>query len=148
MLRRSFVLGLAAASAAAAGRAWAQSDPLPSWNDGAPKRPILDFVNRTTSAGDAAFVAVPERIATFDNDGTLWVEQPIYVEVAFAIDRVKALGPQHPEWKDQEPFKFVLADDLAGLAATGEKGMLEIIAATHSGTTVPDFERTVLEWLA
>ncbi len=149
MLRRSFGFGLVAASVAVASRATlAQNDPLPSWNDGAAKRAILDFVARTTTAGGREFVAVPERIATFDNDGTLWIEQPIYVQVAFAIDRVRAQAAQHPEWKDQEPFKFVLTDDMAGLAAMGEKGMVQIIAATHSGMTVTDFERTVLDWLA
>ena len=149
MLRRSFGLGLVAASVIAAGRAsFAQNDPLPSWNEGAAKRALIDFVARTTTAGGREFVPVPERIATFDNDGTLWCEQPIYVQVAFAIDRVKAQAAQHPEWKDQEPFKFVLADDIGGLAAMGEKGMVQIIAATHSGMTVTNFERTVVDWLA
>ena len=149
MLRRSFVLGVAATSAAAATtRAWAQADPLPSWNDGAPKRAILDFVSRTTSAASREFVPVPQRIATFDNDGTLWCEQPIYFQFAFAMDRVKALAPQHPEWKEQAPFKYVLADDLASLAGVGEKGMLELVMATHAGMTVPEFERLVLDWLA
>jgi phosphoserine phosphatase len=93
-------------------------------------------------------VPVPERIAVFDNDGTLWAEQPIYFQLAFAIDRVKTLAPQHPEWKDREPFKSVIAGDMAGLAATGEKGMLEIVAATHAGMTVEEFTRTVEEWVA
>jgi phosphoglycolate phosphatase-like HAD superfamily hydrolase len=148
MLRRSFGLGVVAAGIATATRAFGQNDPLPSWNDGTAKTTILDFVSRTTSAGSRDFVPVLERIATFDNDGTLWTEMPIYFQFAFAVDRVKAQAAQHPEWKDKEPFKFVLADDMAGVAAMGEKGMLEIIEATHAGMTVADFERTVLEWLA
>jgi phosphoglycolate phosphatase-like HAD superfamily hydrolase len=126
----------------------AQADPLPSWNDTAPKRAILDFVQRTTMSGSADFVPAPERIAVFDNDGTLWTEQPIYVQVAFAIDRVKMQAAQHPEWKDREPFKSVLAGDMAGLAATGEKGILEIMAATHAGLTTEVFNRHVEEWIA
>ena len=149
MLRRSFGLGLVAAGIVVANRAgFAQSDPLPSWNDGAAKRAILDFVARTTATGGREFVPVPERIATFDNDGTLWCEQPVYFQFAFAMDRVKALASQHPEWKDREPFKSVLANDMAGVAAMGEKGMLEIMAATHAGMTVAEFARTVEEWIA
>jgi hypothetical protein len=149
MLRRSFGFGLAAVSAVTAARStFAQADPLPSWNDGASKRAILDFVSRTTSAGNRDFVPVAERLATFDNDGTLWCEQPIYVQFAFAIDRVKALAPQHPEWKDKPPFSYVIAGDMAGVASMGEKGMVEIVAATHAGMTVADYERTVKEWLA
>lgn len=129
-------------------RAFAQPDPLPSWNDGASKQAILDFVRRTTTAGSADLVPAERRIAVFDNDGTLWTEQPIYFQFAFAMDRVKALAPQHPDWKDREPFKSVLAGDMAGLAATGEKGMLELVAATHTGMTVEDFTRTVEQWIA
>lgn len=149
MLRRSFGLGLVAASVIAAGRAsFAQNDPLPSWNEGAAKRALIDFVARTTTAGGREFVPVPERIATFDNDGTLWCEQPIYVQIAFAMDRVKAEAAKHPEWKDQPPFKYVLADDRAALAGVGEKGMVELVMGTHAGMTVTDFERLVLDWLA
>jgi phosphoglycolate phosphatase-like HAD superfamily hydrolase len=148
MLRRSFVLGLAVAAAATAKPAVAQADPLPSWNDAMPKKAILDFVARTTSAGSREFVPVLERIATFDNDGTLWTEQPIYFQFAFAMDRVTATAAEHPEWKEREPFKSVLANDMAGVAAMGEKGMLEIIEATHSGMTVEAFARTVEEWVA
>ena len=132
----------------AASTAFAQADPLPSWNETAPKRAILDFIARTTAIGGADFVPVPERIAVFDNDGTLWTEQPAYFQLAFALDRVKALAPQHPEWKDREPFKSVLAGDRAGLAATGEKGLLEIVAATHAGMTTEEFTRTVEQWIA
>jgi phosphoglycolate phosphatase-like HAD superfamily hydrolase len=149
MLRRALVLTLVATSVVLAGepRSFAQSDPLPSWNDGVVKRAILEFVRRTTTDGGADLVPVPERIAVFDNDGTLWTEQPIYFQFAFAIDRVKALAPQHPEWKDREPFKSALAGDIAALAATGEKGLLEIMAATHAGMTTEEFARTVEQWI-
>jgi phosphoserine phosphatase len=148
-MRRRWLLtaGLAAGLFGAAG-AYAQADRLPSWNDGPAKKAILDFVARTTTAGAPDFVPVPQRIAVFDNDGTLWAEQPIYFQFAFAIDRVKALAPQHPEWKEREPFKSVIAGDMAGLAATGEKGLLEIMAATHAGMTVEEFTRTVEQWIA
>jgi len=149
VIRRRFVsLAIAAAPLVAASTAWAQADPLPSWNESASKRAILDFIARTTAEGGGDVVPVAERIAVFDNDGTLWTEQPIYFQFAFAIDRVKALAPQHPEWKTLDPFKSVLAGDMAGLAATGEKGMLEIVAATHSGMTVEAFTKTVEDWLA
>ncbi len=148
MLRRSFAFGLVAAGIAAAGRsALAQGDPLPSWNDSPRKRAILDFVARTTTAGSADFVPVPERIATFDNDGTLWCEKPVYFQFMFAMDRVKALAPQHPEWKDKPPFSDVLAGNMAAIAAMGEKGVIELVMATHSGMTVTDFERAALEWV-
>jgi phosphoglycolate phosphatase-like HAD superfamily hydrolase len=149
MLRRWLLIAATAAGVLGGhGNAFAQGDPLPSWNDGSSKRTILDFVTRTTAAGGADFVPVDQRIAVFDNDGTLWTEQPIYFQFAFAIDRVKALAPQHPEWKDREPFKSVLANDMAGLLATGEKGLLEIVAATHTGMTTEDFSRTVADWIA
>ena len=126
----------------------ADPDPLPSWNDGPTKQSILDFVAAVTKEGGPDYVAPAERIATFDNDGTLWIEQPIYNQFAFAIDRVKATSNQHPEWKTKEPFASILKGDLKGLAASGEKGMLEIVAATHSGMTTADFNKTVKEWLA
>jgi len=126
----------------------AQPDPLPSWNDGAPKKAILDFVARTTVEGAPDFVPPPERIAVFDNDGTLWTEQPIYFQFAFAIDRVKALAGQHPDWKEKEPFRSILAGDMAGFLATGEKGVVEVLAATHAGMTTDEFRKTVEEWIA
>ena len=147
MRRRTVLAGMAATGLAAMARpAFAQGDLLPSWNDGPTKRAILDFIARTTQAGD--WVPVPERIACFDNDGTLWTEQPVYFQIAFAFDRVKALAPRHPEWRTQEPFKSVLADDRAALAALGEKGFLEIMAATHTGMTTEAFTKAVLDWLA
>ena len=106
-------------------------DPLPSWNEGATKASILDFVARVTAQGGPYFVPVEQRIATFDNDGTLWIEQPMYIQLAFALDRVKALAPMHPEWKTKQPFAAVLDGDLKALAASGEKGMVEIVAVTH-----------------
>ncbi len=122
--------------------------PLPSWNDGATKQSILDFVAAVTREGSPNFVPVPQRIATFDNDGTLWVEQPMYVQLAFALDRVKALAPLHPEWKKKQPFKAVLDRDVKALAASGEKGLVEIIATTHAGMTTAEFARIVSDWLS
>ena len=124
------------------------ADPLPSWNDGAAKQSITAFVARVTRPGSPDFVAPAERIATFDNDGTLWAEQPMYCQLAFAIDRVQALAPQHPEWKDTEPFASLLEGDLKGALAGGEHALLEIVMATHSGMTTEEFEGVVKDWLA
>jgi phosphoglycolate phosphatase-like HAD superfamily hydrolase len=126
--------------------ALAQADPLPSWNDGVVKKTITDFVARVTTKGGPDFVAVPERIATFDNDGTLWTEQPYYFQFAFALDRIKAMAPQHPEWKNKQPFKALLERDKQALAAVGEKGLIEILEATHTGMTTEEFSKVVLEW--
>jgi hypothetical protein len=123
--------------------AWAAAEPLPSWQDGAGKRAIIDFVARVTMPGGPAFVPASERIATFDNDGTLWAEQPMYFPLAFVLDRVKAFAPQHPEWRDQPPLKAGLEGDLKTLAASGEKGMLELGMATHAGMTTEAFEQIV-----
>jgi len=123
-------------------------DPLPSWNEGAAKRSIIDFVNRVTQPGSSDFVVPEQRIATFDNDGTLWSEQPMYFQLFFAIDRVKALAPKNPAWKTQQPFKAVLENDMQTLAASGEKGLLELVMATHAGNTTEEFEQTVKDWLA
>lgn len=125
----------------------AQGDPLPSWNDGPNKRAIVEFVNRVTKQGGPDFVPIPQRIATFDNDGTLWSEQPIYFQFAFALDRVKALAPHHPEWKTQPLFKAVLDGDVKALLASGEKGLAEIIMVTHTGMTTDEFTHTVFDWL-
>jgi phosphoglycolate phosphatase-like HAD superfamily hydrolase len=138
----------AAAPACWSGAVFAQSDPLPSWNDGAVKKSIIDFVARVTTPGTADFVPAEERIATFDNDGTLWTEQPVYFQVAFAFDEIKRLAPQHPEWKTQRPFKAVLGGDLKALAASGKEGLLDIVAATHAGMTTEEFSKTVLNWIA
>ena len=149
--RRTFLatlLALGLASLISIQARAAETDPLPSWNDGPTKQSILDFVAAVTKDGAPDYVPVPERIATIDNDGTLWVEQPIYAQFAFAVDRVKATADKHPEWKTQEPFASILAGDLKGLAASGEKGMVEIVEATHSGMTTADFNKTVKDWLA
>jgi phosphoglycolate phosphatase-like HAD superfamily hydrolase len=124
----------------------AQTDPLPSWNDGTVKKSISDFVVRVTTQGGPDFVAVPERIATFDNDGTLWTEQPYYFQIAFALDRIKAMAPRHPEWKSKQPFKALLEGDKKTFAAAGKDGLLQVIAATHAGMTVEDFTKTVTAW--
>jgi phosphoglycolate phosphatase-like HAD superfamily hydrolase len=122
--------------------------PLASWQDTAPKAAIVDFVGRVVTTGGADFVPPEQRIAVFDNDGTLWTEQPVYFQFAFAIDRVKAMAPQHPEWQSQEPFRSVLAGDLKGLAASGEKGLVELLAVTHSGMSTDEFSAVVLDWIA
>jgi phosphoglycolate phosphatase-like HAD superfamily hydrolase len=123
-------------------------DPLPSWNDTAPKNAIVGFVERVTKQGSPDFVPPPERIATFDNDGTLWAEQPMYFQLAFALERVKALSSQHPEWNDKEPFASLLRGDLKGALAGGEPSILQIVTATHSGMTTEEFEKAVRDWIA
>ncbi|WP_051677891.1 HAD family phosphatase [Bradyrhizobium sp. URHD0069] len=128
--------------------AQAQRDPLPSWNDGVTKSSILDFVARVTAQNEPYFVPVEQRIATFDNDGTLWIEQPMYVQLAFALDRVKAMAPRHPEWKDKQPFKAVLEDDMKTLAESGERGLVELVLVTHAGMTTDEFAKIVSDWLA
>ena len=124
------------------------ADALPSWNDGAARRSIVAFVETVTKPGGPSFVPAAERIATFDNDGTLWAEQPMYFQLLFALDRVKALAPQHPEWTSREPFASVLRGDLKGVAAQGEKGAMALVAATHAGMTTEEFTKTVLDWIA
>jgi hypothetical protein len=122
-------------------------DTLPSWNDTASKKAITAFVERVTKEGSADFVPAPERIAVFDNDGTLWCEQPLYFQLAFAMDRARALAPQHPEWKDQEPFQSLLAGDMKGFAASGEKGVGALLTATHAGMATEEFEKIVRDWI-
>jgi hypothetical protein len=126
-----------------ASTASAPADPLPSWNDGASKKAIVDFVARVTREGGPDFVPVPERIATFDNDGTLWSEKPVPFQMVFAFDQVKAMAAKHPEWKTKEPFAAVLKGDMAGIAASGEKGVLAVMAATHAGMTTDEFSESV-----
>jgi len=149
--RRSLLAAWLAASALACscgGAAFAQSDPLPSWNDGTVKKSITDFVARVTTPGNADFVPSEQRIATFDNDGTLWCEQPMYFQVVFAFDEIKRTASQHPEWRRKQPFKALLDHDMPTLALSGEKGLLEIVAATHTGMTTEDFSKTVLDWIS
>ena len=122
------------------------TDALPSWNEGAAKKSIVDFVARVTREGGPDFVPPSERIATFDNDGTLWSEKPVPFQLLFAFDRVKALAAQHPEWKTREPFASLLRGDMAGVAASGEHGVLAIVAATHTGMTTDDFSTQMLQW--
>jgi len=126
----------------------AQADPLPSWKDTAPKKAIVAFVERVTKEGAPDFVPVAERIATFDNDGTLWAEQPMYFFLLFALDRVKELAPQHPEWKDKEPFASLLKGDVKGALAGGEHAILEIVMATHAGNTTEQFEKIMKNWIS
>ena len=114
---------------------YAAEDPLPSWNDGPTKQSILDYVTRVTKEGGPDYVEPKDRLATFDNDGTLWIEQPMYNQFVFAIDEVRKQANQHPEWKIKEPFKSVLAGDMKAVAAMGDKGMVEIVAATFPFTT-------------
>jgi hypothetical protein len=123
-------------------------DPLPSWNSGDAKTAILTFVQRLTEQGSPDLIPVPERIATFDNDGTLWCEHPIYVQLAFALDRVKAMAPMHPEWKSKQPFQAVLDGDMKALADAGERALVELVLVTHAGMTVEQFETIVTNWLA
>ena len=142
---RHWLLLLAVLPALAAAQA---SDPLPSWNDGPTRQSILGFVQQATTPGTPAFVPPPERIAVFDNDGTLWSEQPIYFQFAFAFDRVKALAPSHPEWKTQMPFSAILEGDMKTALAGGEKALAEILLATHTGMTTEEFNQAVRDWIA
>jgi len=123
-------------------------DPLPSWNNGPAKQSIIAFVEKVTNPGSPDFVPTPERIATFDNDGTLWNEEPLPVQLYFVIDRVKALAPRHPEWKTTEPFASLLKSDMKGVETGGERGLVELIMSTHAGMTTVEFEKIVNDWIA
>jgi len=146
--RRGALVTILAAALGCSSAVAQAPDPLPSWNDGAVKKSITDFVPRVTTAGSADFVPPDQRIATFDNDGTLWAEQPMYFQIMFAIDRVKALVAKNPDWKKKQPFKAALEDDRKALAALGEPGFLQILAATHTGMTTEEFAKIVADWLA
>jgi len=126
----------------------AQSDLLPSWNDTGPKQAIVAFVGKVTKEGSPDFVPVDERIATFDNDGTLWAEQPVYFQLLFALDRIKALAPQHPEWQTKEPFASLLKGDVKTALAGGEPAIAQIVMATHAGMTTDEFDQIVRDWIA
>ncbi len=132
--------------------AWANiarsQDPLPSWNDGATKQGIVSFVAKVTKEGSPDFVPVDQRIATFDNDGTLWAEQPLYFQLLFALHRVGVLAPQHPEWKEKEPFASLLKGDVKAALAGGEPAIAEVIMVTHAGMTTQEFETIVKDWIA
>lgn len=136
------LLGVAASATAQ------NADPLPSWNDGKAKQSIVAFVERVTAEGAADFVPEAERVAVFDNDGTLWGEQPLYFQLLFALDRVKAMAPQHPEWKDKEPFASLLKGDIKAALAGGEPAIMDIVMTTHSGMTTDEFDRIVRDWVA
>jgi phosphoserine phosphatase len=123
------------------------ADPLPSWNDGGSKQAVIAFVERVTAENSADFVRPAERIAVFDNDGTLWSEQPYYFQLAFALDRVRALAPEHPEWREQQPFKGVLENDLPSVLAGGEQALVELVMATHAGMTTDEFAAIVTDWI-
>ncbi|MGR3804393.1 HAD family hydrolase [Marinibacterium profundimaris] len=138
---------ITAAAVAFALPALSQTDPLPSWNDGDSKAAIIAFVDGVTTEGGDDFVAVADRVAVFDNDGTLWAEKPAYVQLYFAIDRVKALAPQHPDWTTTEPFASILKGDIDKAFAGGHKAIAEVIGATHSGMTTEEFNSTVLDWI-
>jgi phosphoglycolate phosphatase-like HAD superfamily hydrolase len=142
------ILGTIALLAIALASLARAADPLPSWNDTAPKKAIIHFVEKVTKEGSKDFVPIPERIATFDNDGTLWVEQPMYFQAFFVFDRIKQLAPQHPEWKDKEPFASVLKGDIKSALAGGEHSLLELVMATHAGMTTEEFEKVVTNWIA
>jgi phosphoglycolate phosphatase-like HAD superfamily hydrolase len=147
--RRTLLMGAALVSLLGSSlSSFGQSDPLPSWNDGKSKSALLDFVAKVTKEGGADYVAPAERIAAFDNDGTLWAEQPIYFQLAFAFDELKRIAPQHPDWSEKEPYRSVIANDLKGAMASGEKGLMEIMAVTHSGMTTEAFNKTVADWFA
>ncbi len=126
----------------------ADDDPLPSWNEGPARRAILEFVGRVTREGGPDFVAVPDRVAVFDNDGTLWCEKPTYTQAIFVRDRILAMADEHPEWRQQQPFKAVLDADRDELARLGMKQIVELIAATHGGMTADDFQLLVRDWFA
>jgi haloacid dehalogenase-like hydrolase len=131
--------------------AFAQSssgDPLPSWNEGKTKSDILNYVQDVTNTKSENFIPIADRIATFDNDGNLWSEQPAYFQLFFAIDRITAMSADHPEWKDEQPFKAVLEGDMQELARQGEHGILKLVMASHAGNTTGEFETIVKEWLA
>jgi len=126
----------------------AKTDPLPSWNDGERKQAIIDYVEDVTDSTSPDFIPVNDRIATFDNDGTLWSEQPIYFQFFFALDRVKTMAPDHPEWKNKQPFKAVLENNMEELMKQGEKGLLQIVMTTHVGMTTDEFEKIVTDWIS
>jgi hypothetical protein len=122
-------------------------DPLSSWNEGATKETILRFIERVSENGGSDYVPPMDRIAVFDNDGTLWSEQPFYFQLEFALERVKTLAAQHPEWQEKQPFKAVLEDDLAGVLAGGMEAIIDILVATHGNDTTDEFEETVFGWI-
>ena len=151
LTRRRWLAALGASLALAACAPMAPAtapDPLPSWNAGTNKQRVVDFVTAVTTEGGRDYVAPGDRIATFDNDGTLWLEYPLYTQVRFVFDRIRQLAPQHPEWKDREPYKSVIAGDIKGAMASGEKGLFEMVLVAQSGTTTEAFAEISKQWLA
>lgn len=151
ILMRAFAFGpasLAVAAVALSGGALAAGDPLPSWNDGPSKSAILEFVAATTGEGTPEFVPAADRIAVFDNDGTLWCERPAYVQAVFVRDRVRALAVDHPEWREEQPFRALLEGDGESLAAVDHEGVVDLVSATHAGMTTDEFRAIVDEWIA
>ncbi len=147
LLRTLFTLGFVLV--VLGGTVTAQAaDPLPSWNDGKTKQSIIDFVEKTTKEGSGDFVPPERRIATFDNDGTLWAEKPIYFQLIYVIDRVREMAPQHPEWKEKEPFASILKGDPKQALAGGKPALMQLIAATHTGMTGEEFQDSIKKWLA
>lgn len=123
------------------------NDALPSWNEGAAKQSIINYVTSVTKEGGADFIPVKDRIAVFDNDGTLWSEQPLYFQLFFTMDRVRALAPEHPEWKKEEPFASVLKNDMKGVMKSGKKGLMALVLATHTGMSDEAFDAIVSKWI-
>jgi hypothetical protein len=148
MARRLFVAVLALLTWALSPTALAQADPLPSWNDGTSKARIVAFVEAVTKTGGKDFVAPAERIAVFDNDGTLWAEQPVYFQAMFIRDRVKALAANNPKWKTQQPYASLLKGDMKAVAAGGERALMQLVMTTHAGMTSDEFGAIVTDWIA
>ncbi len=149
LMRRTFLVSVwCFAAVSAAAQEPSAADPLPSWNGGPTKQAIVDFVSAVTRQGSPDFVPPAERIATFDNDGTLWCEHPNYTQAMFLIDRVKALATEHPEWRSEEPYASLLKGDMRAAVSGGEPGIADIVAATHAGMTTDEFEKIVSSWLA
>ncbi|NAW84903.1 HAD family hydrolase [Photobacterium halotolerans] len=147
MIRATRFLLLLLLNAVITTAASAATDPLPSWNDTATKQQMMQFVEQTTDSNSAQFVPAAERIATFDNDGTLWAEQPAYFQLFYAIDRVKALADKHPEWKTEEPFASILKGDMEGVKKSGMEGLMKLVMATHANMTTEEFSQLVSEWM-
>src|SRR4029453_5788021 len=146
--RATLITAILIATIVSSPRLLAQTDPLPSWNDTASRKAIIDFVGRVTEEGPPAFVSPEEGIANFDNDGTLWVEQPNYTQVTFAIDEVVAMAPQHPEWRETEPCKSIIAHDREAMLRFSIQDFEKVVAVTHSGMTIQQFQEIVKKWLA
>jgi phosphoserine phosphatase len=148
MLARTRVSAVLLVAAAALAPLWALAQPLKSWNEGTAKQAIFKFVNDVTTQGAPTYVAPEDRIAVFDNDGTLWAEQPMYIQFVFMLEQVKAAAPKHPEWNDNAAFKALMARDTKALTAMGQKPVLELLAAANSGMTVAEYDKTIRDWLA